>query len=107
MSLHASSSVDWPGVFAKCSSLIARYDLTVSQPMPPPPGFDDLTTDDKVDYLTAPWERIATTAPPQSREWHRDLVRAEIADDAARPDEVEDWTSVRTDIEQQLRNRKR
>jgi hypothetical protein len=75
--------------------------------MPLPPGFDDLTTDDKVDYLSALWERIVATSPPRSPEWHRDLVRAEIADNDAHPDEAENWTSVRTEIEQHLRDRKR
>jgi hypothetical protein len=34
----------------------------MAKPVPlPPPGFDDLSVDEKIDYLQSLWDRIAAT----------------------------------------------
>jgi Putative addiction module component len=41
----------------------------------PPPGFDDLSIDEKLDYLELLWERIATSPEPVVvPEWHREVI---------------------------------
>jgi Putative addiction module component len=41
----------------------------------PPPGFDDLSIDEKIDYLELLWERIATSPEPVVvPEWHREVI---------------------------------
>jgi pimeloyl-ACP methyl ester carboxylesterase len=36
----------------------------MAKPVPlPPPGFDDLSIDEKIDYLQSLWDRIAPRAP--------------------------------------------
>jgi len=41
----------------------------------PPPGFDDLSIDEKIDYLQSLWDRIAATpdAIPVP-DWHREII---------------------------------
>ena len=37
----------------------------MANPVPlPPPGFDDLSVDEKIDYLQSLWDRIAATPEP-------------------------------------------
>ena len=46
----------------------------------PPPGFDDLSTDEKVDYVQALWDRIADrpeAVPVPS--WHHDVLAERLA----------------------------
>ncbi len=71
-------------------------------PFPLPPGFDELSTEAKVDYVTDLWERISAGNDLQSPDWHHDLVCAELAECHNSPDAVEDWTSVRTELVDQL-----
>ena len=45
----------------------------------PPPGFDDLTVDERIDYVGALWDRIA--ADPESvpvPEWHREILEERL-----------------------------
>jgi hypothetical protein len=75
----------------------------MSQPLlNPPPGFDDLPTDAKVDYVNALWERVFNQDNPKSPDWHRDLVRAELAGQESDPDATEDWETVRANIVRRL-----
>jgi hypothetical protein len=40
-----------------------------------PPGFDDLSTDEKIDYLALLWDRITTpTAAIDVPESHREVI---------------------------------
>jgi hypothetical protein len=64
----------------------------------PPPGFDELSTDAKVDYVNDLWERVFTKDAPQSPEWHRDLVRAELDAQRDDPSATEDWSTARQEI---------
>ena len=46
----------------------------MTRPVPlPPPGFDDHSVDEKIDYLQSLWDRVAAT--PETipvPDWHRD-----------------------------------
>lgn len=64
----------------------------------PPPGFDDLPTKAKVDYVSLLWERVSVHENPESPDWHRDLVRAELEEQQNAPDDSEDWQVARADI---------
>jgi hypothetical protein len=62
-------------------------------------GFDDLTTEEQLDYLEALWDRVA--AHPERvpvPDWHRQLIRERLASRSpGRP-----WSEVRRDIEEKL-----
>jgi hypothetical protein len=81
-----------------------RYITWVPHPsFAPPPGFDELSTEAKVDYVNLLWERVFVHDTPQSPDWHRDLVRAELQAQQDDPNASEDWTAARQDILARIR----
>lgn len=62
----------------------------------PPPGFEDLSTDEKVQYVQGLWDHIAADpANVQVPAWHRRIVEDRVAEYRANPDEGEPWAQVR------------
>jgi len=87
---------------------LERYHRLVSHPsIAPPPGFDELSTAAKVDYVNSLWERVVETDNPESPDRHRDLVRAEIEAQQLEPDATADWSTARADILRQLERNSR
>lgn len=72
----------------------------------PPPGFDDLSVDERIDFVQSLWDRIAET-PEQVPvpEWHRRIIRECLEAYRANPPVGRSWTDFRTDIERKLRDR--
>ena len=72
----------------------------------PPPGFDDLPVDERIDFVQSLWDRIAAT-PEQVPvpEWHRRIIRERLEAYQANPAAGRFWTDVRTEIERKLRDR--
>lgn len=72
----------------------------------PPPGFDDLAVDEKLEYVQALWDRIAADeAQVPAPEWHKQVLkeRLEARDtDARRP---RSWDKVREDLRPCLQQR--
>ena len=76
----------------------------MSQPVPlPPPGFDELSVDEKIDYLQSPWDRIAATpeAVPVP-EWHREILTQRLTDLEANLDAGDDWDVVQERLRRKL-----
>jgi Putative addiction module component len=47
----------------------------------PPPGFDELTVDEQIDYVQSLWERIAaTTDEVPVPDWHREVLDERLKD---------------------------
>lgn len=72
----------------------------------PPPGFDDLSVEEQIDFVQSLWDRIAAT-PEQVPvpEWHRRIIRERLEAYHVNPTAGRRWTDVRTDIERKLRDR--
>ena len=72
----------------------------------PPPGFDELTPDEKVQYVGALWDRIVDDQDqlPIS-EAHRALIRQRLADHQANPGAARPWSEVRREVEAELARR--
>jgi putative addiction module component (TIGR02574 family) len=72
----------------------------------PPPGFDDLPVEERIDFVQSLWDRIATT-PEQVPvpEWHRRIIRERLEAYRKNPVAGRSWTEVRSDIERKLRER--
>ena len=53
----------------------------MAQPLPmPPSGFDELTVEDKIDYVQSLWDRIAASADQVPlHEWQRQLLEERLA----------------------------
>lgn len=72
----------------------------------PPPGFDDLSVDEQIDFVQSLWDRIAATSEQVPvPEWHREIIHERLAAYHAAPSDGRLWTDVRTDIERKLRDR--
>ncbi len=69
----------------------------------PPPGFDDLSVYEQIDYVQSLWDRIAAT-PEQVPvpEWHMRIIRERLEAYKANPNAGRSWEEVRTDIERKL-----
>ena len=70
----------------------------------PPPGFDDLTVDEQIDYVQELWNRIA--ARPEEvpvPDWHKKLVAERLREHRDNPSDVSSLSEVRDRIEKELR----
>ncbi len=78
----------------------------MAQTLPiPPPGFDDLPVEDKLDYVQSLWDRIA--ARPEDvpvPDWHRRVLDARLAAYRADPQEGKPWKEVREEVLRKLRD---
>jgi putative addiction module component (TIGR02574 family) len=79
----------------------------MAKPVPlPPPGFDDLSIDEKIDYLQSLWDRIA--ASPEEvpiREWHREILDQRQKDVEANPESGDSWDVVEERLRRKLDSR--
>jgi len=72
----------------------------------PPPGFDDLSVDEQIDFVQSLWDRIAETAEQVPvPEWHRQIICKHLAAYNANPIAGRLWTDVRSDIKRTLSDR--
>lgn len=75
-------------------------------PIPPPPGFDDLSAEEKIDYVNHLWDRIATKPDDiPVPEWHRRILNERISRHEAHPEEAIPWEEVEQDLLRMLRDR--
>lgn len=73
-------------------------------PAMPPQGFDELTPEEKLDYLQALWDRMS--ARPEDvpvPEWQRKLVRERLAAHERGEGATIPWSTVRQEAEDLLR----
>jgi putative addiction module component (TIGR02574 family) len=81
----------------------------MSEPLPiPPPGFDDLATADKIEYVQSLWERISAN-PEQVPfpDWHQEIVRERVDAQRTNPEAARPWEEVREDVRRALDDRAR
>ena len=79
----------------------------MAQSLPvPPPGFDDLRPEEKLEYVSALWDRIREEQDrlPVSNE-HLQVIRERLLAHRANPDAARPWPEVRAEIEQRLLGR--
>ena len=72
----------------------------------PPPGFDQLTVEEQIDYVQLLWERITAT-PDQVPvpDWHREVLDERLKDLEVNPEAGESWDVVRDRLRDKLRQR--
>ena len=82
-------------------------DAHMAKPVPlPPPGFDDLSVDEKIDYLQSLWDRIAAT--PETipvPDWHREIIDERLKDLEADPDAGDSWEVVQERLRKKFDSR--
>ncbi|HEV2854714.1 MAG TPA: addiction module protein [Thermoanaerobaculia bacterium] len=81
----------------------------MSRPLPlPPPGFDDLSVEEKLDYVQSLWDRIV--AHPDEvpvPDWHWGIIEDRLAAHRADPGAASPWDEVREELLDELRSRPR
>ncbi len=79
----------------------------MSQALPiPPPGFDALSIDDKIDYVQSLWDRIA--ARPEDvpvPDWHREIISERLAAYRDGKDQGKTWEEVEREVTAELADR--
>ena len=69
----------------------------------PPPGFDELSAAEKLDYLQSLWDRmVAHPDQVPVPEWHRAVIAERLAEHRADPDDVTSWEEVRESVKGKL-----
>jgi putative addiction module component (TIGR02574 family) len=80
----------------------------MARPLPiPPPGFDDLSVEDQLDYVHSLWDRIV--AHPEAvpvPDWHRRVLEERLAAHRADPGATVPWGEVRDDLLRKLNDRR-
>ena len=74
--------------------------MSHSVPMPPP-GFDQLSRQDKIDYIQALWDGL-DESEIEVPEPYREILRQRLAEHLANPQEGRSWRDVRQDMERRL-----
>jgi putative addiction module component (TIGR02574 family) len=77
------------------------------KPVPlPPPGFDDLSVEEKIDYVQSLWNRIA--ASPDTipvPDWHREILDERLKDLEANPQAGDSWEAVQERLRKKFDSR--
>jgi putative addiction module component (TIGR02574 family) len=85
----------------------SEWTCFMSTPVPlPPPGFDDLSVEEKIDYLQSLWHRIA--ASPETipvPDWHREVLDERLNDLEANPDDGDSWDDVQERLRKKIDSR--
>jgi len=69
----------------------------------PPPGFDELTIDEQVEYLQALWDRIMPREGEISvPDWHMEIVQERLARYEANGIEGTPWEEFEKELIEQL-----
>ena len=73
----------------------------------PPPGFDDLSIDEKIDYLASLWDRItARPATIEVPEWHREVIAELLRELDTDPNRGDQWDIVQKRLREQLETKR-
>jgi putative addiction module component (TIGR02574 family) len=73
----------------------------------PPPGFDELSAEEKLDYVQFLWDRIA--AKPEAvpvPDWHLEVIDERLAENRGRPRAGRSWDELREELRAELRKRR-
>ena len=78
--------------------------VMASAPVTAPPGFDELSVDEKLDYLEALWRRVVAK-PDQIPvpEWHRKILAERLAAYRAGTGSSRPWSEFRDEMRSLLR----
>ena len=74
----------------------------------PPPGFEDLTSDERVQYVQDLWDYVVADASKVPvPDWHGRILDERLPEYHAAPHEGEPWPQVRDQLLRELAERKR
>jgi putative addiction module component (TIGR02574 family) len=80
-----------------------RYPSRMAQPVPnPPPGFEALSVDEKIDYLESLWDHVVDQANLPIPDWQRELLEERLEAYRANPTAGRPWSEVRGELERKF-----
>jgi putative addiction module component (TIGR02574 family) len=69
------------------------------QPALPPPGFDELSPDEKLQYIQALWNHFAERPEDVPvPEWHREIIAERLAAHRRGETSARSWSEVRDEL---------
>ena len=76
----------------------------MAKPLPiPPPGFDELSSEEKVSYVQSLWDLIsADESKIPVPDWHRSELKRRLRDRKGRDVESRSWDEVRSELRRNL-----
>ena len=76
----------------------------MAKPLPiPPPGFDELSSEEKVSYVQSLWDLIsADESKIPVPDWHRSELKRRLQDRKGRDVESRSWDEVRSELRRNL-----
>jgi putative addiction module component (TIGR02574 family) len=64
----------------------------------PPPGFDTLSVEEKIEYVESLWDQIVNDADIPIPEWHRELIRERLEAFRADSSAGRPWSEMRVEL---------
>jgi putative addiction module component (TIGR02574 family) len=72
----------------------------LAPPLPnPPPGFDVLSVEEKIEYVESLWDRIVERGEIPVPEWHRELISERLEAFRADPSAGRPWSELRDELQ--------
>lgn len=71
----------------------------------PPPGFEEMSIDEKIEYVQSLWDLIsadAATVPVPA--WQKEILEERLAELEANPDSVVPWEEVFDRVSREIRS---
>lgn len=65
----------------------------------PPPGFDALSVDEKIEYVESLWEQIVDRDELPIPDWQRELLQERLEAFRSDPTAGRSWSEVRADLQ--------
>ena len=73
----------------------------------PPPGFDDLPVEDRIDYVQSLWDHVAASVDQAPlHQWQQAILEERLAAHRRAPDEAQPWEEVIDRLQVRLRSRR-
>jgi putative addiction module component (TIGR02574 family) len=70
----------------------------------PPPGFDKLSMDEKIEYVQSLWDKIAATPEEVPvPDWHLQILDERLESLRTKPNEGKAWEQVKQEIRRKVR----
>ena len=80
------------------------YTFDMAQPALPPPGFDELSPDEKLEYIQALWDRfVEHPEEVPVPDWHRQVIAERLAAHRRGETALLPWSGVREELLARLR----
>jgi putative addiction module component (TIGR02574 family) len=75
----------------------------MSQTIAPPPGFSELSVEEKIAYVQALWDLIAENPDDVPvPDWHRAIIQERLQEAHSGP--ARPWSEVRAELQERLRS---